>query len=101
MQGEFDAGLGEAAVRVYLNDNLYWENVPESVWTYSLGGYQVVKKWLSYREQDVLGQELSIDEIRYVSSMFQRIASLLLLSKELNASYDVNSQLVIEPESTK
>lgn len=89
VKGEFDAALGEAAVRVYLNDNLYWENVPESVWTYSLGGYQVVKKWLSYRELDVLGRALSIEEIRYASSMFQRIASLLLISKELDASYAI------------
>ena len=89
IMGEFDAALGEVAVRVYLNDNLYWENVPESVWTYSLGGYQVVKKWLSYRELDVLGRALSIEEIRYASSMFQRIASLLLISKELDASYAI------------
>ena len=95
--GEFDAALGEAALRVYLNDNLYWENVPESVWTYSLGGYQVVKKWLSYREQDVLGRALSIEEVRYASSMFQRIASLLLLSKELDASYSLNSAVLADP----
>jgi len=91
-KGEFDSALGEVALRVYLNDNLFWENVPESVWTYSLGGYQVVKKWLSYRELDVLGRALSIDEIRYASIMFQRIASLLLLSKELDASYILSQQ---------
>jgi predicted helicase len=89
--GEFDTALGEVALRVYLNDNLFWENVPESVWNYSMGGYQVVKKWLSYREQDVLGRALSIDEIRYASSMFQRIACLLLLSKELDASYGLST----------
>jgi hypothetical protein len=29
--------------------------VPSRVWAYTLGGYQVIKKWLSYREHDVLG----------------------------------------------
>jgi hypothetical protein len=31
-------------------------NVPPRVWDYTLGGYQVIKKWLNYREQSVLGR---------------------------------------------
>ena len=27
---------------------------PAGVWTYKLGGYQVLKKWLSYRERTIL-----------------------------------------------
>ena len=34
-----------------LNESAYWRNVPEKVWDYTIGGYQVIKKWLSYREQ--------------------------------------------------
>ena len=33
---------------------LRWSNVPAAVWNYKLGGYQVLKKWLSYRESKVL-----------------------------------------------
>ena len=29
-----------------------------AVWNYKLGGYQVLKKWLSYRESKVLGRNL-------------------------------------------
>jgi len=36
---------------VYLNDAAYWQNIPAKVWEFTIGGYQVVKKWLSYREQ--------------------------------------------------
>ena len=94
---EFPAALGEKAISVCLNDDLYWENVPLSVWEYTMGGYQVVKKWLSYRESAVLGRALSVEEIRYVSTVFQRIASLLLLSKQLDASYrSVSAPAVIE-----
>ena len=35
---------------LYLNDASYWRNVPARVWDYTIGGYQVIKKWLSYRE---------------------------------------------------
>ena len=36
--------LGETTFDVYLNDRAFWRNVPAAVWTYKLGGYQVLKK---------------------------------------------------------
>ena len=50
------ATLGETTFDVYLNDRAFWRNVPAAVWTYKLGGYQVLKKWLSYRERTVLNR---------------------------------------------
>ena len=41
------------------------KNVPRPVWEYTLGGYQVLKKWLSYREQTLLGRPLTVDEVTY------------------------------------
>ena len=32
------------------------KHIPQSVWNFTIGGYQVIKKWLSYREQRVLGR---------------------------------------------
>uniref|UniRef100_UPI000470793C type ISP restriction/modification enzyme n=1 Tax=Candidatus Synechococcus spongiarum TaxID=431041 RepID=UPI000470793C len=49
---------GDTTLDVYLNDRAFWRNVPFPVWRYKLGGYQVLKKWLSYRERGVLGREL-------------------------------------------
>ena len=42
---------GNTTFDIYLNGNAYWHNVPAAVWRYKLGGYQVLKKWLSYRER--------------------------------------------------
>ena len=50
--------LGENTFDVHLNGSAFWRNVPATVWAYQLGGYQVLKKWLSYREFDVLGRAL-------------------------------------------
>ena len=47
--------LGGKTFDVYLNEDALWRNVPAAVWGYRLGGYQVLKKWLSYRERKVLG----------------------------------------------
>lgn len=38
------AHLGEDTFDIYLNDVAYWRNVPEKVWNYYIGGYQVIKK---------------------------------------------------------
>ena len=72
---------------VYLNNAAYWKNVPPAVWDYTIGGYQVIKKWLSYREHDLLGRPLSSDEVREVTGMARRIAVLILLQEKLDANY--------------
>ncbi|MDE0098792.1 MAG: N-6 DNA methylase [Truepera sp.] len=54
--------LGKTTFDIYLNDHAYWCNVPAAVWRYKLGGYQVLKKWLSYRERSILGRSLTPDE---------------------------------------
>ena len=53
--GDAIPALGEKTLDVYLNDHAFWRNIPVVIWDYKLGGYQVLKKWLSYRECDVLG----------------------------------------------
>ncbi len=70
--------LGETTFDVYLNDRAYWRNVPAAVWEYKLGGYQVLKKWLSYRESKVLGRSLLLDEVQHFSGAARRIAAILL-----------------------
>ena len=81
------ARLGEKTFDVYLNEVAFWRNVPARVWGYHVGGYQVVKKWLSYREREVLGRDLSTAEVNEVRDMARRIAALLLLEPALDENY--------------
>ena len=46
-----------------------------------------MKKWLSYREEKLLGRPLTKEEVRYVQEMARRIAAILLLEPELDANY--------------
>ena len=73
--------LGESTFDVYLSSRAYWRNVPAAVWEYRLGGYQVLKKWLSYRERQVLGRDLKPEEVAYFAEVARRIGSLLRLSR--------------------
>lgn len=55
--------LGVTTFDVYINDDVFWSNVPTNVWHFELGGYQVLKKWLSYRERVLLGRDMSREEV--------------------------------------
>ena len=77
----------DGALDIWLNDRAHWANVPPAVWDYTLGGYQVIKKWLSYREKALLGRDLTVEEARYVSEMIRRIAAILELGPTLDENY--------------
>ena len=81
--GEAIAVLGDATVDVHLNDNARWSNVPTAVWNYKLGGYQVLKKWLSYRESKVLGRSLLAEEVQHFTDTARRIAAILAMVNRL------------------
>jgi Type ISP C-terminal specificity domain len=72
---------------IYLNDATYWRCVPKAVWDYVIGGYQVLKKWLSYREEGILGRSLTKDEAREFTSIVRRLAAIVLMTDRLNANY--------------
>lgn len=77
----------DGALDIYLNDRCCWRNVPTAVWEYTLGGYPVIKKWLSYREKTLLSRGLTIDEVRYVTETARRLAALIALQPELDVNY--------------
>jgi hypothetical protein len=56
----------------------------------------VIKKWLSYRERDVLGRALLPDEVAYVSEMVRRIAAILLMGQTLDANYAASKAAAVE-----
>ena len=77
--GDAASALGETTFDIHLNARAYWHNVPSAVWRYKLGGYQVLKKWLSYRERKVLGRPLHWKEAGHFTDMARRIAAILRL----------------------
>ena len=76
--GDALPALGETTFDAYLNGNAYWRNVPAAVWRYKLGGYQVLKKWLSYRERPILGRPLRPEEVQHFTDTARRIGAILL-----------------------
>ncbi len=75
--------FGETTFDVYLNHRAFWRNVPAAVWSYKLGGYQVLKKWLSYRERGILDRPLHPDEVRRFTDVARRIAAIATAFRNL------------------
>ena len=79
--GDALPALGDTTFDVYLNARAFWRNVPAAVWRYKLGGYQILKKWLSYREQNILGRPLHPEEVQHFTDTARRIAAILLVCR--------------------
>jgi hypothetical protein len=85
---EFQSAWRERTGDLFLNDSAYFASVPELVWTYQLGGYPVLKKWLGYRQADRRGgKPLTDDERRWFRQIVQRIAALLAMGPSLDTLY--------------
>jgi len=55
--------------KVYINNDKHFDNIPQQVWEYYIGGYQVLDKWLKSRK----GRELSYEE----QQTFEKIVKIL------------------------
>ncbi|WKD32590.1 type ISP restriction/modification enzyme [Streptomyces xanthophaeus] len=79
--------LGEQVLDIYLNDDVRWRGVPGAAWDFKIGGFQVLRKWLSYRDKRALGRDLIAAEARTFTTLARRLTALALLGPELDASY--------------
>lgn len=83
-------------VDVYLNADTLWSCVPLPAWEFRIGGFQVLKKWLSYREHGegppLLGRSLTVAEAREFTDLARRLTVVVLLADELDASFAAVAQ---------
>ena len=82
-------GCGPTTCDIYLNRNAFWRNVPADVWAFKLGGYQVLKKWLSYRERGVLDRALTPQEVQRFTDIARRIAAILTIASSPRSRDDL------------
>ena len=66
--------------RVYINNEQYFEGVPESAWTFYIGGYQPAQKWLKDRK----GMTLSFEDVMH----YQRIIYVLQQTEQIMQEID-------------
>jgi hypothetical protein len=88
--GEGHISLGTRTGDLFINDTTYFENIPECVWNYELGGYPVIKKWLGYRQASRRDDKpLTLQEKDYFRQMVQRIAAINAMHDRLDKLYEM------------
>jgi len=83
--------------RVSINKDQYFEGIPEEVWQYQIGGYQVCDKWLKDRK----GQGLSLDDIKHYCKVVTAIKKTIGIQKEIDNLYPEIENEIIEFENLK
>jgi very-short-patch-repair endonuclease len=78
--------------RIYINASQYIAPVPQQVWEYQIGGYQVLAKWL----KDRVGRCLSLDEIRTYCRIVTAIARTIELQSEIDRIYSSVEDTALE-----
>jgi len=66
--------------KVFINASQYFDNVPEIVWNFYIGGYQPAQKWLKDRK----GRELSFDDILRYQKIIVALKETVRIMKEID-----------------
>ena len=83
-EGEGDGVVERARYldgRIWINPTQYFTDVPEEVWEYEIGAYQVCEKWLKDRKGEVLRHE----DVRQYRAILVAVAETLAVMAEIDA----------------
>lgn len=68
--------------KVYINDEQYFGNVPETAWNFYIGGYQPAQKWLKDRK----GRILNSDDIDHYAKIITILMETDRIIKDIDKS---------------
>jgi hypothetical protein len=102
-EGDRDARIGKgkkdrlrydsAEQRVYINATQCFAPVPEAVWTYRIGGYQVCEKWLKDRRE----RRLDLDDIRTYCRIVTALKQTIDIQTEIDGLYPEVEKETLSP----
>jgi predicted helicase len=81
--------------RLYINDEQYFGNVPQEVWEFVIGGYQVLDKYLKYRKNRKLSRE-EIEHLLKVITAIKFTIDKMKIADELFKKIDLNNLVMFE-----
>jgi predicted helicase len=66
--------------KVYINETQYFDNIPQVVWEFYIGGYQPAQKWLKDRKD----RKLEFDDILHYQKIIVALSETDRLMKEID-----------------
>jgi hypothetical protein len=65
---------------IKINETQYLEGIPQMVWEFHIGGYQVCEKWLKDRG----GRQLSYDDLTHYQKVIVALKETIRLMEEID-----------------
>jgi len=78
--------------RIYFNEKQYFEEIPQDIWQYQIGSYQVCRKWLKDRK----GRCLSLEDVKHYCRMVTALQKTIEIQKEIDNLYEEVEKDIIE-----
>jgi len=82
----------EKEKRVYFNEKQYFEGIPQDIWQYQIGSYQVCRKWLKDRK----GRCLSLEDIKHYCRMVTALQKTIEIQQEIDNVYSNIEDKIID-----
>jgi hypothetical protein len=73
----------EVEKAIWINKTQCFKPVPEDVWNFHIGGYQVLEKYLKSRK----GRQLSLDETKHVGKVADSLAFTITQMAKIDKAY--------------
>lgn len=78
--------------RIYINKDQYFEGVPQEIWEYQIGGYQVCNKWLKDR---IRKAPLSTSDIKHYCRVATAMKKTIEVQRNIDAIYlEVEKEII-------
>ncbi|MBA7497926.1 hypothetical protein ES704_00660 [subsurface metagenome] len=82
----------EKEKRIYFNEKQYFEGIPQDIWQYQIGSYQVCRKWLKDRK----GRCLSLEDIKHYCKMITALQKTIEIQQGIDNIYKKVERNIIE-----
>ncbi|MFO0141729.1 MAG: type ISP restriction/modification enzyme, partial [Aphanizomenon sp.] len=66
--------------QIWINSQQYFDQVPQQIWNFYIGGYQVCQKWLKDRK----GRQLNFDDINHYQNIISIISETIKIMENID-----------------
>jgi predicted helicase len=70
--------------QIWINAQQYFDQVPQQIWNFYIGGYQVCQKWLKDRK----GRQLNFDDISHYQNIISIISETIKIMEHIDQIID-------------
>ena len=81
-KGKTLADVKNGKGKLFINKTQYFDSLPEEVWLFHIGGYQVCHKWLAARKK--AGRKLSTEDIEHYNKIVVAINETIKIMKQID-----------------